>query len=216
MDVVRESLLKASAFTLIMVLLGVFVGLQMDNLRQDHLSQELRQSNLETETFVALQSYIEGSENYCELMQVRVPDINRRSAELGSKLTQLEGQNLGNDTEYDYIRDRYYNNQIRLYSALKKYEGQCGVNQTKVLFFFDESIDSQRQGEVLNELVQETNISIFSFNSELERPEVGKSPVVEVLKADYNVTEAPTLIVNDERKLEGFISKRELQNEVLQ
>lgn len=219
MDIVKESLLKAAGFTVLMLLLGVLVGLQMDDFRQDHLSQELRQSNLETETFVALQDYIDdSSDNYCELMGKRVPKISQRSAEFGSQLTRLEGQNLGDDSEYEYIRNRYYNNQIQLYGTLKQYKDRCGINETTILFFFDDSVDSQRQGEVLDEIVQNReDVHVFSFNTELnDDPEVADSPVVEVLKADYNITESPTLIVNSNQKLEGYTSTGELENEVLQ
>lgn len=217
MDIVKESLLKATGFTVLMVALGVLIGFQMDDFRQDHLSEELRQSNLETETFIALQNYIEdSSENYCTLMQQRIPDISERSAQFGGQLQQLAGQNIGDDSEYEYIRNRYYNNQLRLYSTLTEYEDRCGSSDDLILFFFDESVSSQRQGEVLNEVVENNNVSVFAFNTELnEDPEVADSPVVEILKADYNITTSPTLIVNQEQKIEGFTSVAELENEVL-
>lgn len=218
MDIVKESLFKAAGFTALMLMLGVLVGLQMDDFRQDHLSEELRQSNLETETFVALQDYIDDSDNYCSLMKVRVPEISQRNAEFGSQLTQLEGQSLGDKSEYEYIRNRYYNNQLQLYSTLNNYKSSCNVNETTVLFFFGDSVDSQRQGEVLNEIAQERqDIHVFSFNSELnEDPNVADSPVVEVLKADHNITDSPTMIINGERKIEGYTSTGELENEVFQ
>lgn len=217
MDLVKESLFKAAGFTVLMLLLGVLVGLQMDDFRQNHLSEELRQSNLETETFVALQDYIDdSSENYCNLMEARVPEISRRNAEFGSELTRLEGQSIGDKSEYEFIRNRYYNNQLQLYGTLQKYKDRCDVNQTTLLFFFDDSIDSQRQGEVLNEIVQDRDdIHVFSFNSKLnDDPDVADSPVVEILKTDYNVTDSPTMIFNGERKIEGYTSTGELENEV--
>jgi len=215
MDVVKESMLKASAFTLVMVLLGVLIGLQMDSVRQDHLSNDLRTSNLQTETFVALQNYIEDSENYCELMETRIPEISQRSAEFGGELRALEGQSLGDDSEYEYIRNRYYNNQLQLYSTVNQYKDKCGVNQTTLLYFFDDSVDSQRQGEVLNEIVRNRDVHVFSFNSELnQNPEARNSSVVEVLKRDHNITDAPTLIVNDEEKIEGYTPTGVLENEV--
>lgn len=210
MDVVKESLVRAAGFTFLMVLLGILVGLQMDDMRQDHLSEELRQSNLETETFLVLQSYLDGSgENYCELIDLRADDVSERSAELGSELEQLSGQAIS-DSEYNYIRDRYYNNQLRLYMILKEYRERCDSGENTVLYFFDGGMQSQRQGEVLDEVVQNNGVHVFSFNLEVE-----DSPVIDVLERDYNVTETPTLVVNGE-KFEGFVSAGELQNEVLE
>ena len=214
----QASLFKAAVFIALLLVLGVLVGLQMYDFRQDPLSEELRQSNLVTETFVALLDSIEASDNYCDLMEVRVPKISQRNSEFGSELTRLEGQSLGDKSEYEYIRNRYYNNQLQLYSNLNNYKSSCNVNQTTVLFFFDDSVDSQRQGEVLNEIVQKReDIHVFSLNSELnDDPDVADSPVVEVLKADYNITESPTMIINGEQKVEGYTSTGELENKVFQ
>ena len=218
MDIVKESLLKAAGFTVLMLLLGILTGLQMDDMRQDHLTEELRQSNLETETFIALQTYIDdSSENYCRLMEHRIPDISERSAEFGGELQQLAGQNIGDDSEYEYIRNRYYNNQLRLYSTLSEYKERCGGSDDLILYFFDSSVSSQRQGEVLNEIVETSNTSVFAFNTELnDDPDVADSPVAGVLMADYNITTSPTLIINDNQKIEGFTSVAELENEVLE
>ena len=212
MDVVQDSLLKASAFTVLVVLLGVLVGLQMDDMRQDRLSSELEKSNLETETFSVLDTYVSRSDgDYCELMEVQIPDIGERNAQLGSELERFEAQNIGSDQEYEYIRDRYYNNQLRLYMAMNNYRDRCGdSNQTTVLYFFDDSTESIRMGSVLNEIVQQTETQVFSFNSEVD------SPIVNILKKDHNVTTSPTLIVNDEQKIEGFISVGELRYDVIE
>ena len=212
MDLVKESIIKAGAVTVLVLLLGILLGYQMDDLRQDHLSEELRQSNLETETFSVLDDYVQRSDrDHCQLMDVQIPSIGERNGELGSELERFEAQNIGSDEEYRYIRDRYYNNQLRLYMALNSYKDRCnGTNQTTILYFFDDSTESQRQGAVLNEVVTQKNVQVFSFNAEVD-----DSLVVDVLTEDFNVTDYPTVIVNDDQKIEGFISENELNYDVL-
>ncbi len=212
MDLVKESIIKAGAVTALVLLLGILLGYQMDDLRQDHLSEELRQSNLETETFSVLDDYVQRSDgDHCQLMDVQIPSIGERNGELGSELERFEAQNIGSDEEYRYIRDRYYNNQLRLYMALNSYKDRCnGTNQTTILYFFDDSTESQRQGAVLNEVVKQKNVQVFSFNAEVD-----DSLVVDVLTEDFNVTDYPTVIVNDDQKFEGFISVNELNYDVL-
>lgn len=212
MDLVKESIIKAGAVTALVLLLGILLGYQMDDLRQDHLSEELRQSNLETETFSVLDDYVQRSDrDHCQLMDVQIPSIGERNGELGSELERFEAQNIGSDEEYRYIRDRYYNNQLRLYMALNSYKDRCnGTNQTTILYFFDDSTESQRQGAVLNEVVTQKNVQVFSFNAEVD-----DSLVVDVLTEDFNVTDYPTVIVNDDQKFEGFISENELNYDVL-
>ena len=212
MDLVKESIIKAGAVTVLVLLLGILLGYQMDDLRQDHLSEELRQSNLETETFSVLDDYVQRSDrDHCQLMDVQIPSIGERNGELGSELERFEAQNIGSDEEYRYIRDRYYNNQLRLYMALNSYKDRCnGTNQTIILYFFDDSTESQRQGAVLNEVVTQKNVQVFSFNAEVD-----DSLVVDVLTEDFNVTDYPTVIVNDDQKFEGFISENELNYDVI-
>lgn len=212
MDLVKESIIKAGAVTVLVLSLGILLGYQMDDLRQDHLSEELRQSNLETETFSVLDDYVQRSDrDHCQLMDVQIPSIGERNGELGSELERFEAQNIGSDEEYRYIRDRYYNNQLRLYMALNSYKDRCnGTNQTTILYFFDDSTESQRQGAVLNEVVKQKNVQVFSFNAEVD-----DSLVVDVLTEDFNVTDYPTVIVNDDQKFEGFISENELNYDVL-
>ena len=212
MDLVKESIIKAGAVTVLVLALGILLGFQMDDLRQDHLSEELRQSNLETETFSVLDNYVQRSDrDHCQLMEVQIPSIGERNGELGSELERFEAQNIGSDEDYRYIRDRYYNNQLRLYMALNSYKDRCnGTNQTTILYFFDDSTESQRQGAVLNEVVKQKNVQVFSFNAEVE-----DSLIVDVLTEDFNVTEYPTIIVNDDQKFEGFISENELNYDVI-
>ncbi len=210
MDFVKESFLTAVGFTFLMISLGVLIGLQMDDFRGDHLSDELRQSQLDSETFSVIESYSGASgNNYCGLLEVQIPEIGERNAELGSRLERFDAQSLGDDSEYVYIRDRYYNNQLRLYMALESYQNDCSDNQTRILYFFDDSSNSERQGAVLDEVVEDKGVQVFSFNVKAD------SPVVQVLVQNYNITEQPTLIINGETKLEGFISRGELLNDVI-
>jgi len=217
MDLVKDSLLKASAFTFLMVLLGVLIGLQMDDMRQDKVSDELRQSNLETETFTVLQSYVDGSdEGFCELAELRLPDVGERNAELGSSLERFDAGDLNDEEEYEYLRNRYYNNQLQLFMLINDYRERCENGENTIIYFFDDSTQSQRQGEVLDEVGSNNDVYIFSFNTEIaDNPEISESPALNMLIADYNVTEAPTLVVNGDEKIEGFISQGELENEVL-
>jgi len=215
MDIVKDSLLKASVFTFL-ILVIVLVGLQMDDLRQERVQTGLEQSTLETETFQVLQDYVEGSEeSFCKLSQLRFPSIGQRNAELGAELQRFDSQEFSNDEEYHYIFDRYYNNQLRFYMLVDDYNNQCGGEQDTILYFFDDSTDSQRQGAVLDEIGKDQSAIIFAFNKAITNSSEQDSPVVEILVKDHNVTRAPTLVINGEQKFEGFVSQGELENEIL-
>ena len=215
MDIVKDSLLKASALTSLLLITGILVGLQMDDLRHQHTTSELDRATLDTETFSVLQDYVEYSdENFCELSEVRLPEVGQKNAELGSQLERFDSQGFDDEERYNFVRDRYYNNQLKLYMLVNEHNERCDGNQDTVLYFFDDSTQSQRQGAVLDEIARNQGTIVFAFNMDImEDPGQPDSPVVEILAKDYNVTEAPSLVVNGE-KFEGFISQGELREEI--
>lgn len=212
MDIVKDSILQAGVFTFLILIIGVLVGLQMDDLRQGHVQNNLEQSNLDTETFMILQDYVDGSgENFCQLSGARLPDVGQKNAELGAELERFDSQEFANEERYSYIRDRYYNNQLRLYMLINEYNEECEGGENTILYFFDDSTDSQRQGAVLDEIGTNQQAIIFAFNKET----MEESPIVEILVKDYNITQTPALVVNRDQKFEGFISQGELEHEIL-
>lgn len=218
MDLVKNSLFKAVGFTFLMILLGLLIGLQMDDLRQDRISDELRQSNLDTETFTVLQRYVDSSEgNFCDIAELQLPNLGERNAELGGELERFASEDINDQSEYEYLRNRYYNNQLQIFMIVNEYNGRCEGGKDTVLYFFDDSTQSQRQGSVLDQVAENNDVYIFSFNKEIsENSDIADSLVLDVLLKDHNITETPTLVINGEEKIEGFISQGELENEVLQ
>jgi len=217
MDLVKDSLVKASFLTCLFLVLGILVGLQMSDLRQDHTADNLDRTSLETETFSVLQDYMdESGDNFCEISSVRLPEVGQRNAELGSQLERFDSQEFSNENEYNYIRDRYYNNQLKLYMMVNEHNERCDGDQDTILYFFDDSTQSQRQGAVLDEIARNQGSFIFAFNMDiLEDPERPDSPILEVLVEDYNITESPSIVVNGE-KSEGFVSQGEIREKVTQ
>jgi len=212
MDIVKDSILQAGVFTFLILVIGVLVGLQMDDLRQGHVQNNLDQSNLDTETFMVLQDYVEGSgENFCELSEARLPDVGQKNAELGAELERFDSQEFADEERYDYIRDRYYNNQLRLYMLINEYNVECENSEDTILYFFDDSTDSQRQGAVLDEIGSNRQAMIFAFNIEA----MEESPIVEILVKDHDITQTPSIVVNREEKFEGFVSQGELEHDIL-
>lgn len=209
MDLVKSSLIKASLVTLTLLLIGVLVGLQMDDARTQFLEDQLQQTNLQTETFLVTQSYVEGSsKNYCRVIKERIPDVARKNAQIGQDLQSFSGKSIGNDDDYNYIKRKYYVNQLRLYTMLQGYKERCNADINLLLFFFDNSVDSKRQGAVLTQYRRtvDNQTYIFSYNLNTE-----KSAVLDILTTDYQVEEAPTVVVNGDQTYRRYVALKELK-----
>jgi len=62
-----------------------------------------------------------------------------------------------------------------------------------------------RQGYVLDSMVNRNqNITVFSIDREF------KEPLLDTVKRHYNVTKGPTIIVNFDKKFEGFTPEAEI------
>lgn len=211
MDIVKDSLLKASLLTAVVLGIGLLVGLQMDDSRTGYLQDQLRESNLRAETFLVTQNYLEDSSvNYCEVAQDQIPQLAEKNAEIGNDLQSFAGKSLSNGESYDNLKKRYYVNQLKLYNMLDSYKKKCGKEELGLIFyFFDSSIESQRQGSVLTEYRTNVDNSTYIFSYNLETDD---SEVLDILRADYNVTDGPTIVLNGNRTFQRYVSLEELKD----
>lgn len=209
MDIVKSSLLKASVATLLVLSFGLLIGMQMDQARTQFLEEQLQETNVQTETFLVTQSYLEdSSRNYCRVIDQRIPDMARQNAQIGRDLQSFSSKSIGSDRDYRYIKQRYYINQLKLYNLLNDYKERCNADVNLLLFFFADNIDSRRQGAVLTKYRQEVDNQtyIFSYNTETRN-----STVLEMLKTDYSVEETPVTVINRDQIFRRYVSLKELK-----
>lgn len=208
MDLIQKSMLRAAAVTVVILLIGFLVGMQLDDMRTSYVDERISETSVNTQTIVSVQNYLESSENYCQLVREEIPDIGENNAEIGTSLQQFSSKGVSNTGRYKDLRRKYYVSQLRLYNMINSYRDQCDNEMDSILFFFDADIPSQRQGAVLTEYSQEVDNStnIFSFNLDVD-----KSQVLDVLKSDYNVTDGPTIVINGNQTYRGYVPLKQLK-----
>ena len=142
------------------------------------------------------------------MVETRIPELSRQNTEIGSNLQSFSGKSLSNGQEYKFLVRKYYVNQLRLYNLLSDYNERCDKNTTLMFYFFDDSVQSQRQGAVLTEYYREVDNSsyIFSFNLEKE-----DSSVLNMLREGYNITDGPALVLNGDRTYRSYVPLKELK-----
>lgn len=209
MDLVESSLLKATLIMILVLALGFLAGLAMDDARTEFIQNEIRDTELKTETFVLSQRYLrESSQNYCRVMDSRIPDISRQNSQIGEDLQTFSSKSIGSKDDYQYLKNKYYVNQLRLYLMLNDYKERCEVDLNLALFFFDGGTESKRQGAVLTEYRRnvDNQTYVFSYNLESEN-----SDILEMLKTDYSIEDGPVLVLNGEKVYREYTSLEELK-----
>ena len=198
----RTMLLISLLLSMLVFFSGFLLGSGLDNARINDVVKELERNELQRENYVTEQRFLElfAGEN-CELVPVGLGDLSKNLAETGKILTDYEARGIFNEKEYKELKERYFLSEIKLYVLLKELKNNCNLDTTVILFFYDQNDrKSIEQGYVLDNIVRRLqNITVLSIDRESS-----SSPSVKTVMNYYNITSSPTIIVNFNKKIEGF------------
>lgn len=190
---------------------GIVLGYFLDRARVSDVMGMVKQNELSMESYVLEQDFLDviGGEESCSLLEPSFAELSRDLAKIGTLLTSYEKSKLFKKEDYDYLKIRYFNLEIQSYLLSLKLKEQCSLNKTIVLYFYmQEHPSSLRQGFILDNLVDEygfENISIYSFDKDFEN-----TPLVDMVERHYNITTAPSLIIDNDVKVSGLIEEEDL------
>lgn len=166
---------------------------QQDALKKQMLSLELKNDILK-------------QKNICD---VSWSDIWEEKVELGKEMSRLEIR-MGKNDPFVINQKEYYSLvQLRTWLVLKDLKERCNKDQILILYFYTNKEDDTKgdylacedQGYVLDKVYEwnPEKLGIFVFDVNID------NPALNTLKEAYNITKAPTLIINDV-PYEGFRS----------
>ncbi|HLD15720.1 MAG TPA: hypothetical protein VJB94_04045 [Candidatus Nanoarchaeia archaeon] len=204
----KSLLAKAFILTALIFVIGVILGFYLDSLRSDEALFNLRNSELDAQSYLSEQEFFEEFGGYdCTIAGKRIDDLSKQLGELGPYIVNFERKNLFKQEDYEYLLRKYFLMEVRTYTQFTKLNRECGLNKTLILYFFDpEDSVSERQGKILDVLVRESiGLSVFSINFNY-----GEDPLLEAIKIYYGVNETPTLIIQG-KKVEGFTSLEKIE-----
>jgi hypothetical protein len=214
MVVTKYDFIKVILATAAVFLVGLGMGYMFDTSRLNYLSGELQESTLETESFVVGQAYldaVEERERFCSLMDDQIYETAEKTQELGTDLQNFGSAGMFRQGDYDYLESRYYLYEIRFMLMVERYREECDQDVVSIMYFFSDNIQSQRQGNVLTEFREANQGQVFVFSFDMESD---NTSAVNMIKQDHNVTATPTLVINQDRKLEGYTPQTELRQTV--
>lgn len=205
----RSLFISTVILTTVVFVIGVFVGYWIDRSRTGDVVNTFRINELDAQSYQIEQEFFELFGEYsCELASRRLSEMAHDLGEIGYYLVGYEKNSLFQRDDYDYLLRKYFLMEVRTYTLFMNMKKSCKSDDIIILYFFDpEDQLSVRQGNVLDVLVKGYgNLSVFSLNTKYEG-----DLLVNSVKLHYNVTQAPTLIINDKQRIEGFATKDELE-----
>lgn len=205
----KDILVFALVLTLFVFFVGFLLGSSLDRFRVTDATTLVRTSELEVESFLLEQDFFDTfTSDPCSFSDERLRYMSDAIVEVGQRLRTYELNDLTQQAEYDWLRGRYFLLELKYYTQLQRIQTSCAPSDRDVVLFFydvDDHPDSLRQGYVLDQLVKSyPSLIVLSIDRTFA------NPFVQSVTQFYNVTTAPTLILNGAALRVGFVSEGEL------
>ncbi len=184
----------AGVVSLLIFLMGFLMGFSLLNVQLEELRMDMERGELELRNIQLEIAFLNTlkNETFCSYMTDRLEVLDKSTAELGNKLVNPKGLT---EKYFDMIKRRYTAFLIQGWLFSKELVERCNVSRIDVMYFYEKDSDvCLSQGYVLDYLVNldnAENIHIFTIDKDLDEP------VVQMLVQNFDIIEAPTLIIND-------------------
>ncbi len=210
-ELYRERYITAALLTILIFILGVALGMIVDNKR---LSVVKKMNDVQELNFEDLQLqylYINtllGKNKSCDVLQVALEDSIRQLADSLSKVEKYEKETNINKEEYLLIRKKYLLDNLRYWMFAREAKEYCNMSILSILYFFSPNCERcPDQGVILSyyKQIYGNSLLVFPIDSSLKN-DIG---IVRIIISKYNITKEPSLVIG-EKKYEGVVGKEEL------
>lgn len=205
----RLNYISAISFTLLILIIGIFIGWMYSNSVINKFQNEQEQLNLLIDGIDVTNMLYES--NKCN---ASLSDIFSLKNDVGKEVSNLEDR-LGKEDEYVLLKKELYQLvEIKTFLLTKKLRDECNYSYDNILFFYSNSDKdklsmrrSEDQGYILDNLYLRNKEKIFIFSFDINN----ENPALMALKKSYNITQSPSLVING-KLYSGFRSINEIES----
>ncbi len=196
--------LQSFIVTLSIFLAGFFIGYYISEIRMREMvsSYDIIATKIDG---ILLQTKILEE----DLCGYNILEMNREKVEIGKQVEEIEAIRGKRDKEVLRLVEKYSLFSINHLLLVEKWKRECKGNVSILIFFYsnlENTTESEKQGYVLNNiyLKHPEKIVIYAFDVDID------NPAINALKRKYNITSAPTLVING-KVYPGFQSKEKIE-----
>lgn len=192
---------------------GLMANYGLDFVRFDLLDNNMDEFNVNSALLDTEQHFLrEFSNDACDYMNRKVQNLSEEMRSVGVELSTYGSISTFNQRDFDYLKRRYFLMELKYYALILNLNNECDARYIPVIFFYDPDDEiSERQGFILEDLMEDYS-KVVSIN--LDRTYEGER-MVNFLAEYFNVSSSPTLIIDNEIKLEGLHYAGELNSTIL-
>lgn len=192
-------ILSSLILTILIFALGILLNYGLDFVRIDTIAGVMSQHELDTTAYVAEQEFTDSfGGNRCELMNSRIALLKEEIQQVGADLGSYSAFSFFKKKDYDYLKRKYFLLELRFLTLIRQLNKECNRPYIPIIFFYEIDDDaSERQGFILEDISKdyEQEVIVLSLDKDY-----ADEPLVRLLAARYNVTAAPTLVIDSQIK----------------
>ncbi len=215
-EVKKYRYLFAAVLTLLIFMLGVMFSNLMDDKRYSALQEDIQDDNIALESRQLQLSYLQ-SDNVesCSGLEAGLEDIVRNYNDRLDNLQNYEDRSFFRSDDFESMKNLYVLSGLRYWMFSEELKEQCDDYDVDTVLYFTTQIGDAEDcdacgytGEQLSLLKHEygEDLLVFTVPTEFD------DGFVDVLKSQYNITEIPTIIANqdEDKRLEGRASTQDI------
>jgi len=175
---------------------NLFLNTQRERIIIDRMEQVL--DEYQELQALSLMSDVFGKEMTCLSLKSRLSHMDKTLWDTGVKIDRYREvtEKFITDPFYLNQKRKFNRNEIIYFSMLQNMKQWCEFNQTTILYFYkkkEDCPDCDAQAFVLTDLNREidSEIAIFSFDSDLELPSI------KILELFYDIKSYPCIVVEN-------------------
>lgn len=213
--VAKDVFWKAFVLTLVIFVIGVFVGMWIDNSRVEEVREEYKGMEISSNDARMQSLYyriFRNSSNFCEpAIQENLRFSDRVYAE-GLRIDEYEKINklapslIMDKRRYVLLKLQFWFNCIEL-------KRDCNASYSNVVYFYSH-YNTTMQENVQSVALMELKNKCGSSMMLIPLPVDLDIATIDIIKGQYNITVTPTILIDEEVKLEGLQSEADLEEYV--
>ncbi len=201
-------LLRSLLLTILIFATGILLNHYFDTFRISIIEEVIMTHEIDSEAYRVERLFTEtfGGDT-CEVMVARISDLKKEVRKVGEDLGSYSKFSFFRQKDYDYLKRKYFLLEFRFLALIEKLNKECDKPYLPIIFFYKIEDDaSERQGFILQDLSEEYDQQLVVLNIDKDYKD---EPLVSLLTLNYNVTDAPTLVI-DGTKYEGLLYTGEI------
>lgn len=218
-DVKKYRYIFAAVITIVIFSLGMLFSNFVDDQRYSSLRNEIQDDNVELESWQLQLNYLRSEDiESCGALQSGLQDVVSNYNSRLDDIQNYKENSFFREQDFESMKNLYVLSGLRYWMFAEELKANCEYDANTVLYFTTQIGEAEEcdacgyTGEELSMLKQKYGEELLIFTV----PTQFEDGFVDMLEIRHNVTEIPTVVINDNTttKLSGSVSSQEIEQKL--